>query len=67
MPTAQRLVDLSRVESEVGKLTLGQREIDLSDVEHNRAAHADMVAWSGLGWWLMAHSRAASGLVSLLV
>ncbi|WP_419908005.1 hypothetical protein [Candidatus Poriferisodalis sp.] len=61
MPTAQRLVDLSRVESEVGKLTLGQREIDLSDVEHNRAAHADMVAWSGLGWWLMAHSLAASG------
>ena len=55
MPTAQRLVDLSRVESEVERLTLGQREIDLSDVKHNRAAHADMVAWSGLGWWLMGH------------
>ena len=60
LATAQRLVDLSRVESEVGRLTLGQREIDLTDVKHNRATHADMVAWSGLGWWLMGHASVAA-------
>lgn len=59
LATAQRLIDLSRVEREIGQLTLGRHEIDLSDVEHSRAAHADMVAWSGLGWWLMGHSPAA--------
>lgn len=60
--TTQRLVDLSRVEREVSKLTLGQSSIDLSDVDHGPAAHADMVAWSGLGWWLMGHEPAAPAL-----